>query len=179
MVRLYSFANNQQKDKETALMPALLNADEVFAIAVQIEDNAAAYYRRAAELQSDSASAETLKRLAAMEEDHKATFAAYRKEASAAGRSEPLSGDGGLFLAAIASGYPVEGSPSKADELTGNESMKEIVGAAVELEKKGILFYLGIKDAIDDASDIAKIEKIINDEKAHVVTLLDELKKLD
>jgi len=160
-------------------MPALVNADEVFAIAVQMENNAAAYYRRAAELQSDSANAGTLQRLAEMEDDHKATFAAYREQAKTSGKSESLSPDGGLFLAAIAGGYPVEGSPSKADELAGDESMKDIVHTAVELEKKAILFYLGIKDAIDDASDIEKIDKIINDEKSHVVTLLDELKKLD
>ncbi|MBW2334990.1 MAG: rubrerythrin, partial [Deltaproteobacteria bacterium] len=55
------------------------NADEVFEMAIRIEENGAAFYRKAAGLQSDTENREFLEKLAAMEDGHKATFIEIRK----------------------------------------------------------------------------------------------------
>ena len=150
-------------------MADLLNLDEVFAMAVEIESNGGAFYRKAAELQSGDQYKGFLMKLADMEEDHKATFAAMRSGQAAV--ASEVSKEGALYFSGIAAGYDVEGSPAAADALTGSESMAQIVDTALDLEKKSILFYLGIKDLLSDASAQEQVDRIIAEEKKHVVTL--------
>ena len=64
------------------MMAVSFNADEAFKMAIHIESNGAAFYRKAAELQSDASSREFLEGLASMEEDHKRTFMAMHKQLS-------------------------------------------------------------------------------------------------
>ena len=56
--------------------------------------------------------------------------------------------------------------------------MEEILRIALDLEKKAILFYLGLKDVVPENLGKDKIDRIIDEEKSHVVTLTQELKKL-
>jgi rubrerythrin len=163
-------------------MPVLFNADEVFAIAIRIEKNGAAFYRKVAAQQAgDAARVDYLSKLAAMEDEHQQTFEAMRRELSAAeapAQSTDLYNEGQLFLAAIADGYPLEGAPSVAESLTGDETMEQILKIAIGLEKKSILFYLGMKDVVPEDRGRDKLDAIIGEEKAHVVGLTAELKKL-
>ena len=55
-----------------------LNADEVLTIAERIEANGARFYRRAAELHPEVYGHALMLRLAAMEDEHRAVFAAMR-----------------------------------------------------------------------------------------------------
>jgi len=160
-------------------MSMLFNADEVFAIAVQIEKNGAEFYRTAAARQTDADQKEFLNKLAAIEDEHQRIFSAMRSDAAASPQvTTDLYDEGGLFLSSIASGYPVEGAPSIARSLTGNETMKEILDIAIDLEKKSILFYLGLKDAVPAKLGQDKIDDIIAEEKSHVVLLVTEARKL-
>ena len=159
-------------------MGVLFNAEEVFAIAIQMEANAAAFYRATAQKHDDEAGAYLLK-MAEMEEDHKQTFEAMRDEMLAAREQAPaeyLQQEGGLYLSAIADGYRVEGSPAVAEEMTGAESMEDILATSCDLEKEGILFYLGLKDVVPESMGREKIDAIIEEEKQHLVTLTGELK---
>lgn len=160
-------------------MGVLFNSDEVFAIAVQTEKNAAEFYRVVAGRQTDPAKRQFLARLAAMEDEHARLFTAMRSELSrgASAETTDLYNEGALYLSAIAGGYLVEGSPSVAGSLKGGETMAEILDIAIDLEKKSILFYLGLKDVVPGQLGKDKIEKIIAEEKAHVVTLVSEQKK--
>jgi len=55
-------------------MAYVFNADEILEMAIQIEENGAAFYRKAAELQKDASDQDFLQRLAVMEDSHKETF---------------------------------------------------------------------------------------------------------
>ena len=55
------------------------NANEVFEMAIRIEENGAAFYRKAAELQSDESNQDFLRKLAAMEDAHKVSFNEMQK----------------------------------------------------------------------------------------------------
>ena len=55
------------------------NADEVLKMAIRIESNGAAFYRKAASMQSDAKNRKFLEGLAAMEDQHQKTFTEMRK----------------------------------------------------------------------------------------------------
>jgi len=64
-----------------------------------------------------------------------------------------------------------EGSPAAADSLSGKESITEIIDIVIGLEKKSILFYIGLKDMIPPQYGHQQIEKIIKEEQKHVAQL--------
>lgn len=157
------------------------NADEVLTMAVQIETNGAAFYRRAAELQADSEHCQFLSGLATMEEQHKQTFLRLRETLNAR-ESEALAFDpddeAALYLAAAADGHGGEGSPTAADALTGSESMADILRIALGLENKSILYYIGLRDMVPPRSGRDKVEEIIREEQRHVAQLTRVLSRL-
>lgn len=150
------------------------NANEIFEMAIRIEENGAQFYRKAAEFQSDEENRRGLEKLAAMEETHKATFEKMRKDLSAAEKTTTVfdpKNESSQYLAAMADTHGGEGSPAAADRLTGKESMNEIVDIALDLEKESILFYLGLKDLVPAQYGQDKLDKIIDEERRHIIQL--------
>ncbi len=162
-------------------MAIVFNADEVFEMAVRIEKNGAAFYRKAAGLQSDIKNQKFLEGLANMEDRHEKIFTDMRTTLTEKDKGpkvfDPFD-EVSQYLAAMADTMGGEGSPSVADALTGNESLEEILKIAVGLEKDSILFYLGIKDLIPAQSGQDRIDEIIKEERRHVIQLSNLLEKL-
>jgi len=157
------------------------NAEEVFDVAIRIEENGARFYRKAAEFQSESENRAALEKLAAMEDTHKTTFKKMQQSLSAAEKTATVfdpQGDSAQYLAAMADMHGGEGSPSAADALTGEESILEIIDVAIGLEKESILFYLGVKDLVPPNLGQDKVFAIIEEERRHIVQLNAFRKKL-
>lgn len=159
-------------------MSIKFSADEVFKVAERIEENGAAFYRRAAELHPSEHNKTFLRKLASMEDDHLKTFAAMRAKLSDAEREQtsydPMN-ESLMYLKTLADLHGGEGSQDAAARLTGKETMEQIILKGIELEKKSILFYMGIEDLISPQMGRDKIDKIISEEKSHVVILSREL----
>ena len=163
-------------------MKYLLSIDEAFAMAIQIESNAAGFYRRAAGLQGDAEPAAALERLAVMEDEHKRFFGEMRLAVRDRPRPPDPGGldpEGALFLSAIGAGYLVEGSAVVAAGLTGRETLSEILRKAIELEKQSVLFYLGLRDVLSDDPQQTALLRIIGEEKKHLVALTGRLRALE
>ena len=162
-------------------MAIVFNADEIFEMAIRIENNGATFYRKAAGLQSDTKNQKFLESLANMEDQHKRIFTEMRTTLTEKDKSpkvfDPYD-EVSQYLAAMADNMGGEGSPSVADSLTGDETLEEILRIAVGLEKDSILFYLGIKDLIPHQSGQDRIDEIIKEERRHVVQLSNLLEKL-
>ena len=157
------------------------NADEMFQMAIKIEENGARFYRRAAELQSDPSNREMLKKLEAMEKNHKNTFEKMRSRITDAERKPTVfdpADETSQYLAAMVDTHGGEGDPSAADALTGEESMSDIVDIAIGLEKESILFYLGLKDLVPPEHGQDKLDEIIGQERRHIIQLNGIRKKL-
>jgi len=157
------------------------NADEVLEMAIRIESNAAAFYRKTAGLQSDEKNRDFFESLAAMEDKHHETFTEMRKtlkEEDKSGKVFDPHGELALYLASMADTLGSEGSPSAADALTGNETLEDIVNIALGLEKDSILFYLGLKSMVPPKYGRDKIEQIIEEERKHVAQLTGILNKV-
>ena len=159
-------------------MSIKFSADEILKIAEKIEENGAAFYRRAAELHPEGHNKDFLNKLAAMEDTHLETFAQMRTQLSEKEREgtayDPMD-ESLMYLKTLANQHGGEGAPDVAASLTGEESMEEVLNTAIGLEKKSILFYLGVKDMVPAKLGGDKIDHIIEQEKGHLVELSREL----
>jgi len=158
-------------------MAKLLTLDEIMAMAIQMEAGAAAFYRRAAGSVPAGKLQAMLSGLATTEEGHRQTFEAMRRKAAEAAPkagTDPLVGEGGLFMAALASGIRVEGSGADSRALDGVKSADKVLSFAVDMEKEAVLFYVGMRDVVP-APDREWLDRIIAEEKQHLATLAREL----
>lgn len=148
------------------------NADEVFAMAVQIERNGAKYYREAAEKVTKAEDKNFLVELAVMEEDHEVTFADLRKDLTAM-EKEALTfdpqGEAAQYLKALADSSVFN---KKTIDLS---SMAGILTGAIAAEKDSIVFYLGMKDMVGAYHGRNRISAIIKEEMKHIKLLSDRL----
>ena len=157
------------------------NADEIFEMAIRIEENGAAFYRKAAELNADQETRKFLSNLAAMEEVHQKVFAEMRKtlkDIEKGGKVFDPNDELSLYLASLADTIGGEGNPAAADALTGGESLDQILNTAIGLEKDSILFYLGLKDMVPEKHGRDRIDDIIKEERRHVAQLRGVLDKM-
>ncbi len=148
------------------------SADDIFAMAEQIERNGAKFYRTAAENVTDPAAKELLTGLAAMEDEHEKTFAFLRAELSENEKTATVfdpQGESALYLRALAD---VRVFFEKEIDLS---SMRAILKAAILAEKDSIVFYLGMKDLVASKQGKDKIDTIIKEEMKHIRMLSTEL----
>jgi len=157
------------------------NVDEIFEMAEEIERNGAKFYRKAAENTSDDKTKKMLLGLAAMEDSHEMTFATMRKELSAQDK-EPTVYDpdnqAAMYLRMMADSHGCEGKKSPTQELTGNESIKEIFNIALNSEKDSVVFYMNMRGFIKSKEGKDKVKAIIDEEISHINLLNEKLQEL-
>lgn len=162
-------------------MATVFNADEVFAIAEQIEVNGGRFYRQAAEAVEDPSARKTLHDLAAMEDDHRKFFAelraTFRREGTKLATHDP-DGDALSYLQAFADGQVFEADKDAAWKFTGDETPEDILRAAIGFEKDAIIFFVGIKDIVPDLLGKDEIDALIKEEQGHIVVLTRALTSL-
>jgi len=148
------------------------NADEVFAVAEDIERNGAVFYRDAAKVTQDPEAKKFLEELAAMEDDHLKTFAAMRgaltERESKAITFDP-NDESALYLSALADTRVFFKKPISI------ASLEEIFRAAILAEKDSIAFYLGMKEVVPGPAGKSKLEDIIKEEMRHIRILSEKL----
>ena len=94
------------------------NANEVFEMAIQIENNGAAFYRKAAGLQPDESNRKFLEKMAAMEDHHKSTFEAMKTSVTDTEKTGLVfdpDDEVATYLSAMVDSHKGEGSPAAAD----------------------------------------------------------------
>ena len=150
------------------------SAKEIFEMAIRIEENGGQFYRKAAGLQSDEESRTFLEKLAAMEDRHAQLFQKMQVRLADKEKASTVfdpNDESSQYLAAMADAHGGEGSPTAADALTGEETLKEIIDIAIGLEKESILFYLGLKDFVPPEYGQDKLDEIIAEERRHIIQL--------
>jgi rubrerythrin len=80
-----------------------------------------------------------------------------------------------LYLKTLADQHGGEGAPTAADALTGQESMEQVLRVAIDLEHKTVQFYTGLRGMVPASLGQDKIDRIIAEEKNHVLQLSKEL----
>ena len=154
-------------------MTVTFNAFEVFEIAEQIERNGINFYIRTAELFDDPKTIELFLRLAEWERQHEQIFARMKDQLSEQDRKQSaLEPDDLMPNPGVMAGLAVFGIRSDpAKELHGKQNRIDILRRAVEKEKDSIVFYLGIKEAVDESLGQGRIDHIIKEEMGHIKLL--------
>ena len=162
-------------------MGITFNANEIFEMAEQIERNGARFYRKAAEGTADKQMKKMLLDMAVMEDGHLKTFEEMKKDLSDR-EKEPMvfdpNNEAALYLQEMADASGYEGKITPTKELTGKETMKDILEIALNAEKESVIFYYGLRGMVPVKAGKAKIELIINEELVHITILLKQLKNL-
>lgn len=153
-------------------MPNDFNAKDIFEIAIQIEQNGAAFYRDAAARVDAAKYKDFLLELADMEDEHEKTFAGMLNELS---DSDAISStfdpedENILYIKALAD------TRVFFEKEQPEESLKGILGSAIQAEKDSIAFYLGMKEMIPEKKGQSKIDFIIKEEMGHIRLLAGKL----
>ena len=162
-------------------MSITFNAFEIFEMAEQIERNGVKFYREAAQGIADQDIRQMLLDLADMEADHEETFADMRKQISYKER-ELITFDPeneiALYLQAIANGHVFDLKKDPSQQLTGKETVEDILKMAIGVEKDSIVFYVGLKDFVPVRAGKDKVEDIIKEEESHIAELSQKLAAL-
>ena len=159
-------------------MSVTFNAIEIFEIAERIERNGVKFYRKAAEGLSDEDIRQTLLSLAEMEAEHEETFANMRKQISHKEReliTFELENEMTLYLQAIANGHIFDLKKDPGEQLTGKETVEDILKLAIDAERDSIVFYVGLKNFVPAKAGQDKVEEIIEEEMGHIVVLNQKL----
>jgi rubrerythrin len=180
-------------------MKVELTALEILEIAEQIERNGVRFYSKAAELFKGHGLAKMFLELSNWEAEHEKVFKEMRKqifpdsiplssfaestEASRDSRQEiqqqqSFSSNVTPFNPKMMAGLAVFGiKPDPASELTGKESIVDILKIAIEKEKDSIIYYTGLKDFVPAKLDKDKIDDIIKEELRHIRILRQSLEQ--
>ena len=162
-------------------MQYAFNAAEVFDVAIQIELNGVAFYRKAAQYASDEAFRKELLDLGEMEQEHVARFTELKRDLIGEhGDAEWFDPDGeaARYLEAFAAGNVFNVTDDASKALTEQPSARDILNFAIERERDSIMFYVGIKELVPKKLGRDKIEAIIKEEMGHIVLLNRKLRRL-
>ena len=153
---------------------------EILEIAERIELNAARFYLKAAEIFDNPDQRTIYYKLANWRAKHEKLLAQRRKEYSEKtgelGTFDP--DDYVLSNPQVMAGLTWLGSKTDhTKELTGQETLKDILHDAIIRADEVIAFYEGLKDFARDPAGKEAIDKIVEEEKQHIRLLTEQLQQ--
>jgi len=157
------------------------NADEVLAMAEEIERNGRAFYLRAAEIAKDGDAHKLLADLAEWEKGHEELFASMRASLSDEARAADIfdaDQNAEMYLQSAADTHVFNVHKDPTEVLTGTETPVEILEKALSFERDSILFFVGMTKAVPERLGVDKVNRIVDEEMSHVAYLNKEIRKL-
>jgi rubrerythrin len=153
-------------------MSETYNADEVFAMAEEIEREGTAFYRAAAErLKNDGPIRSLLLELADWEAEHEEIFRILREKLRDAPESQidwRFNEETELYLRARAEAKVF--APEKdADQMAAEcRDLGDVLLLAIDKEKDSVVFYASLSESVPEGLGKAKIGPIIAEEIRHI-----------
>lgn len=149
-------------------------ADDVFTMAIRIEENGKAFYEGVAKKTADSAIRKLFEDLALMEDGHVKQFRALRSSLASSFPTDAVWDPEGLavsYLSAAADTH-VFTIQAATDRLKAIETPDQALDMALQFEKDSVTFFLGIKEILPDPNGKGEIDKLIRAEMDHVRMLI-------
>ncbi len=148
-------------------------ADDVFAMAVRIEENGKTFYTGAAEMAKEPATKNLFSDLAAMEAGHIDAFRSLRAALPDSDLSNIVWDPEGLaesYLQATADThvFTVEAADSRLKKI---KNPMEVLDMAIQFEKDSVAFFIGMKELLPDPSGKGEVDKLIKAEMEHIKML--------
>jgi rubrerythrin len=150
-------------------MADLTTADEVLAMAVDLEEMGQTFYRSLAQGCGDRKVAALCVRLAEAEARHAAVFRTMRKRLPPGSRKRLLTDEQASRAHAMVKEFVVP-KPDLVHEVGMGGQLSQALAMAIQMEQDSVRFYEGIlRDVHPDES--AAVDEIIEQEKAHLRSL--------
>jgi rubrerythrin len=146
------------------------NADDVFGMAVRIEENGHLFYSAAAKKTQDAVAKKLFEDLALMEAGHIATFKGLRSTLPGSWPADAIwdpEGLGESYLQATADMH-VFTRESAESRLEKVKDPIEIFDLALQFEKDSVAFFVGVKEILPDLASKKEIDTLIQAEMDHV-----------
>ena len=156
-------------------------ANDILDMARTIERNAQAFYTKAALGQKNAGNREFLSKLARMEVEHERIFAEMQQSLTLAEREKVTfdpDSEESLYLATTADLHGGEGTPAITARITGAETLEQILRIAIDLERRSILFFVGMQAMVPQKRGQEHVTHVLWEERAHVAMLARELNAL-
>lgn len=155
-------------------MSILFTPGEIFDIAIEIERNGAAFYRKAAAHNADAEVRRELTELAAMEDGHEATFTEMKRDL--VGNEEQVAWfdvecDAVTYLQNFADGQVFDLTKSPGAFPAATASLPETLRFALDRERDSVVFFLGMRELMPAADGRSKVDSIIKQEMGHITLL--------
>lgn len=157
------------------------NADEVFQMAMDIERNGEAYYRKAYEIVGDPKVKQVMMRLAEEEKKHYGVFRDLRDSLPSDSTRPTVSdpdGVEGLYLDALVRSRLFNDAEEARRVASSVKGELEALKAALRFEKDTILFFQSMKDLTREDLGRDNIDLLIEEEYRHVIEISAEIKKV-
>jgi rubrerythrin len=153
-------------------------ADDVFAMAVRIEENGKTFYTGAAEKANNSQFRKLFLDLAEMEAGHIEAFKSLRSQLPGSFPADAIWDPEGLaesYLQTTADTHVFTGDAAKTRMQEINTPL-EALDMAIQFEKDSVAFFMGMKEILPDPTGKTEIDKLILSEMQHI-WLLSRAKK--
>ena len=156
------------------------NADEIFSVAIEIEENGRVFYGKARELTDNKEVRNLFSYLEQAEINHKEKFTELRSRLPDKATSEAVwdpDNEDDEYLKILADTNVFRKDTDVKDKLSRISDFTDSLKLAIQFEKDSILFYSFIKDFTDKSKGREFIDKIIDEEKKHLRELSRELNR--
>ena len=145
-------------------------ADDVFAMAVRIEENGHAFYACAAERAENRQIKTLLESLARMEQGHVEFFKLLRGQLPRSFPADAIWDPEGLaetYLQATADThiFTVESAASRLKKV---KTPSEVLDMALQFEKDSVTFFVGMKEILPEPTGKDELDKLILSEMGHI-----------
>jgi rubrerythrin len=148
-------------------MPNTFSADELFQIAMELEEMGQLFYEALAASAGDVHMVDLFHRLVAQEAEHYRKFKRLREEY--AGRRKELTLEEREFAQKLLNSRVIPNS-EEARRMARSANASKALDLAIEMEENSIAFYRELTGGVEP-KDRDTLRQIIQEEQAHVVTL--------
>lgn len=156
------------------------NADEVFQIAIEIEENGKTFYEKALAVVDDPQVQTVFKELALQEIGHQKKFQELKRSLPAqAGSGQVQDPDRQLgdYIKMMADQHVFRTSAGVEQRLKAVTNTLDALRLAIEFEKDSVIFFLTMQDATDATQGRDLIGLLVKEEQEHLRRLSLELNK--
>lgn len=158
------------------------NADEVFQMAIEIEDNGKRFYEDAMDIIEDPRVKDVFAMLAEAEAEHKRRFADLKASLPESARESTVwdpDNEAGEYIRMTAAMHVFRTADSVEEALSRVRTAKEALKLAMGFEKDSIVFFLTMQDATAEKKGRERIGQLVEEEKQHLKTLAIALRQLE
>ena len=162
-------------------MAITFNADEIYNIAEQIEQNGYKFYSDSAKRVQGPLAKQVLQDLANMELDHLKTFQSLHAKLSEQASEEITwdpQGEAGAYLQAAADSHVFKTNADPTSLLKDSGDAREVLELALQFEKDTVVYFLGVADMVPERLGKADVMGLVRQEQGHIALIQRTLSKL-